>query len=45
MNNGKMLVFWQDVWLEDTPLCLCYPVLYDLSLHQGVIMYEVAMND
>jgi hypothetical protein len=41
MNNGKNV----SVWLDDTPLCLCYPMLYDLSLNQGVSVHEVAMNE
>jgi hypothetical protein len=45
MNNGKNVSFWLDAWLEDTPLCLCYPVLFYLSLNQGVSVYEVAMNE
>jgi hypothetical protein len=45
MNNGENVSFWLDVWLEDTPLCLCDHVLYDLSLNQGVSVDEVAMND
>jgi hypothetical protein len=32
MNNGKNVSFWLNVWLEDKPLCLCYPVLFFISV-------------
>jgi hypothetical protein len=30
INNGKNISFWLDVWLDGKPLCLIYPVLYDI---------------
>jgi hypothetical protein len=44
LNNGRYISFWKDVWLDDTPLCLCYPILYDLCLDQNCSVSEVAQK-
>jgi hypothetical protein len=30
-RNGKLVSFWLDPWLENTPLCQAYPILYELG--------------
>jgi hypothetical protein len=45
VNNGKSVSFWQDVWLEEKPLCIIYPVLFDLCLHRNCSVAEVAANE
>jgi hypothetical protein len=42
INNGKSISFWLDVWLDDQPLCISYPVLYDLCVDKKCSVYEVA---
>lgn len=42
MKNGKYISFWCDCWLGDTPICSQYPILYDLCIHKGISVYEVA---
>jgi hypothetical protein len=27
-NNGQNVSFWLDSWMDDSPLCIAYPVLY-----------------
>jgi hypothetical protein len=31
VNNGANVLFWEDVWVGDTPLKVQYPKLYDYS--------------
>jgi hypothetical protein len=45
LNNGKHISFWKDIWLGDKPLCISYPVLFDLCVHQNCSVYEAAQND
>jgi hypothetical protein len=42
LNNGKHISFWKDTWLGDNPLCITYPILYDLCLDQDCSVSEVA---
>jgi hypothetical protein len=44
LNNGRYISFWKDVWLDYTPLCLRYPILYDLCLDQNCSVSEVAQK-
>jgi hypothetical protein len=44
LNNGRGVSFWLDCWLDDTRLCLCYPVLFYLSTDQKISIHEVARN-
>jgi hypothetical protein len=41
LNNGKLVSFWLDPWLDDKPLCTYYPILYDLCLNAKSSMYGV----
>jgi hypothetical protein len=34
LNNGKLISFWLDVWMGKDPLCVKYPILYDLCLEK-----------
>jgi hypothetical protein len=43
--NGKKVSFWLDPWLDDKPLCLSYPILYELCLNQGSSVYEVKRTE
>jgi hypothetical protein len=44
IGNGKMVSFWLDNWLDGTPLCQVYPMLYELSLNQKCSVQEVKEN-
>jgi hypothetical protein len=39
LNSGK--VFLLDIWLGKDPLCVIYPILYDLCLEQNSSVHEV----
>jgi hypothetical protein len=41
INNGKSVSFWLDNWLEDKPLCVIYPILYDLCSNKKISLHEV----
>jgi hypothetical protein len=45
VRDGKMVSFWMDSWLEDKPLCVLYPILFDLCLNHESIAYEVKENE
>jgi hypothetical protein len=42
VNNGKLVSFWLDSWLEDKPLCSVYPILYDMCTNKSCSVWEVA---
>jgi hypothetical protein len=42
VNNGESISFWLDRWTRDKPLCLKFPVLYDLTLNQGCTVRNIA---
>jgi hypothetical protein len=44
LNNGSLINFWKDVWLGDNPLCLTYPVLFDLCMEQNCSIFVVAQK-
>jgi hypothetical protein len=41
IKNGEYVIFWLDHWLENTPLCQEYPILYDLSLNKNCSLSEI----
>jgi hypothetical protein len=41
INNGKSVSFWLDRWLEDEPLCVIYPTLFDSCSNKRISVYEV----
>jgi hypothetical protein len=42
LNSGKLMSFWLDTWMGKDPLCVAYPILYDLCLKQNSSVCEVA---
>jgi hypothetical protein len=42
LNNGKLMSFWKDTWLGDKPICVDYPILFDLCDDQNVSVRNVA---
>jgi hypothetical protein len=46
LNNGGNVSFWKDSWIGDKPLCVSYPVLFDLCTNQNCsVVYEIAQNE
>jgi hypothetical protein len=43
MNNGKLISFWLDPWLDKEPNCRMYPILFDLAVNQCLSVHDVAM--
>jgi hypothetical protein len=41
VNNGKSISFWLDRWLDDKPLCVAYPILFDLCSDKRISVYDV----
>ena len=39
-KNGKNTIFWTDTWFDDKPLCLSYPVLYDLCTNKNITVFD-----
>jgi hypothetical protein len=44
IENGRMMSFWLDSWLDNIPLCQAYPMLYELSLDQKCFVHAVREN-
>jgi hypothetical protein len=42
VNNGKLVSFWLDPWLDDDPICTMYPILYGLATHKELSVYDAA---
>jgi hypothetical protein len=42
VGNGKNISFWLDAWLDNEPLCIKYPMLYERCTNQKILMYGVA---
>jgi hypothetical protein len=45
VNNGRSVSFWQDVWLEEKPLCIIYPVLFELCLRPNCLVADMAATE
>jgi hypothetical protein len=45
VNNGKLVSFWLDPWLDKDPICVMYPILFDLAVNQKCLVYDVAMAE
>ena len=45
VNNGKTTLFWEDLWLKDKPLCLLYPVIYDLCSDKHISIHYFLSNN
>lgn len=37
-SNGHRIKFWEDVWMGDQPLAICYPYLYDLCSNKSIVL-------
>ena len=35
MGNGQFIIFWEDKWIGDAPLCECAPRLYRLCSYKN----------
>lgn len=48
IGDGRTTQFWVDIWLEDTPLALEYPVLYNIAqrkdAYMSIILGSVPLN-
>jgi hypothetical protein len=44
LNNGKLISFWKDTWIGNGPMCLAYPILYELCTNQNCYVFDVAQN-
>jgi hypothetical protein len=44
INNGQYVNFWLDPWLNDTPLCQRYLILYEMATKQRCYVKEVKEN-
>jgi hypothetical protein len=40
-RNEKLVSFWLDPWLENTPLCQAYPILYELATSKSCSVAEI----
>lgn len=41
VHNGAKTLFWEDIWVVDTPLCHLFPHLYDKCAKQHVIVRQM----
>jgi hypothetical protein len=41
INNEKSVSFWLDKWLDDKPLCVAYPILFDLCADKRISVHEM----
>jgi hypothetical protein len=39
VRNGKSVLFWRDIWLDDRPLCLVTPTLFDLCVDRDITIF------
>jgi hypothetical protein len=44
INNGKLISFWTDSWLRGVPICVEYPILYELCTDQNISVSKVAQD-
>ena len=45
VHNGLSALFWEDPWFDDKPLCLLYPVLYELCADKWVSVHHFLSNN
>jgi hypothetical protein len=45
VKNGKLTSFWLDPWLEEKPLCMIYPILYDLCTNKNCSVFQVGQQE
>jgi hypothetical protein len=41
IHNGSKVRFWQDTWIEDKPLKLKYPSLYNIVKRKDATVVQV----
>jgi hypothetical protein len=44
INNGKVVSFWLDPWLDEMPFYQKYDVLFELAVNQKCCVKEVEEN-
>jgi hypothetical protein len=44
LGGGRNTRFWEDTWLDDTPLSSQYPSLYNIVRHKHVRVADVLSN-
>lgn len=42
LGDGSHILFWSDVWLESCPLKIRFPLIYQISNQQYILVSEVA---
>ena len=40
VNNGLSTLFWEDPWIDNKPLCILHPVLYELCTDKWVSVHH-----
>ena len=45
VGNGQATRFWEDSWIDDTPLATQYPTLYNVTRHKNVLVADVLANN
>lgn len=44
-KNGNWTLFWKDTWISQRPLCVLYPVLFDLCEEKNITVYQFLVKD
>jgi hypothetical protein len=45
VRDGKQTLFWNDLWLQDKPLCIPAPVLFDWCGHKDITVHQfISLN-
>jgi len=44
VQNGKEVLFWKDVWLEEVPLKIIFPRIYDYCRNKNSLVSECLIN-
>jgi hypothetical protein len=45
ISNGLETRFWEDTWLGDAPLNICYPLLYNIVQQKIVLVVDVMSHN
>ena len=41
VSNGRRVRFWRDGWCGDSPLCMSFPSLFDLTVEKEVWVIDI----
>ena len=41
LGNGSIVKFWEDAWCDETPLCLSFPSLFEVTISNGAKVMEL----